>query len=90
MAIPRLKTDDTLVFPGDSRIVDPMGEVLAAGARETDPVIAEIEPRKMRSIRRIIPIGKDQRPSIYRALFDASWSRMVAASREGQNQEPAR
>ena len=76
---PSLKTGDPLHFPGDSRIVDPMGEILAAGAGENCPVVAEIELRKVRTMRRILPVSKDQRPDLYKQLWENVW-----ATRESQ------
>ena len=68
-----LKTGDNLVFPGDSRIVDPMGEVIAVGAGEETPVVAEIELRKVHTMRRILPVLKDRRPAVYRDLWQDTW-----------------
>ena len=73
-----LKSDDPLMFPGDSRIVDPMGEVLAAGSGETGPVIAEIDVRRARMMRRVLPIAKDRRPDVYRAIWQTPWSTNAA------------
>ncbi len=68
--------DDHLIFPGDSRIVDPMGELLVAGAGETSPVICEIHTRKVRTMRRIMPIAKDRRPEVYLPLWQDTWSKL--------------
>jgi predicted amidohydrolase len=76
-----LKGKDTMAFPGDSRIVDPMGDILAAGNGELGSVAAQIELRKVRSIRRILPVARDQRPEVYRRLWDAAWADMVKATR---------
>lgn len=81
---PSLKNSEPMTFPGNGRIVDPTGEILASGSGEAGTVVAEIERRKVRTMRRILPVEKDQRPSVYRRLFDASWSQMVEQSREGQ------
>lgn len=80
---PSLKTDEMMAFPGDSRIVDPTGEVLVAGSGAEGPLLAEVEPRKVRTMRRILPIARDQRPHVYRRLWDDAWPEMLAASREG-------
>jgi predicted amidohydrolase len=72
---PSLRGRDQLRFPGDSRVVDPMGEVLAAGAGENGPVSATIETRKAVMIRRILPIARDRRPSVYQKLWLPLWSR---------------
>lgn len=82
-----LKTEDELTFPGDGRIVDPMGEVLVGGTGEAGPLVAEIELRKVRTMRRILPVGRDQRPSVYRRLLEAAWPRMQEQSREGDGSD---
>ena len=79
---PSLKTGESLHFPGDSRIVDPMGEILAAGAGEDCPVVAEIELRKVRTMRRILPVCKDQRPKLYKRLWEKAWREQIGEERE--------
>ncbi|MBL8724896.1 MAG: carbon-nitrogen family hydrolase [Planctomycetes bacterium] len=79
---PSQRNGEPMAFPGDSRIVDPTGEVLAAGAGAAGVILAPIELRKARTVRRILPVARDQRPKVYRALFEAAWPRMVEASRE--------
>lgn len=69
-----LKNDEPLVFPGDSRIVDPMGQVIAAGAGDSEPVLGEISLRKVRTMRRILPVSKDRRPELYRDLWSSTWT----------------
>lgn len=68
-----LKNDESLVFPGDSRVIDPMGSVLAGGEGEDGPIVAEIEPRKVRVMRRILPVAKDRRPEIYARIWQKAW-----------------
>lgn len=72
---------DALVFPGDSRIIDPTGEILASGSGEQGVITAELEVRKARTIRRILPVARDQRPEVYRKLWDAAWPDMARAAR---------
>ena len=67
------KNGDPLLFPGDSRIIDPMGEILAAGAGESAPILAEIEPRRVRMMRRVLPVAKDRRPDVYKKIWQAPW-----------------
>ncbi len=86
---PSLKNGEPMAFPGDGRIVDPTGEVLAAGSGEAGAVIASIERRKARTVRRILPVGRDQRPTVYRRLFDEVWDSMVRNSREGGGMSPS-
>lgn len=68
-----LKNNDTLSFPGNSRIVDPMGEVIASGDGGIGTVTAEIEVRKARTMRRTMPIERDRRPGVYRAIWSPAW-----------------
>lgn len=86
---PSLRNGEPMSFPGDGRIVDPTGEILAAGSGEAGAVIAPIERRKVRTVRRILPVDRDQRPSVYRRLFEDAWLHMVERSREGGGGEDA-
>lgn len=70
--------EEMLVFPGDSRIIDPMGEVLAGGSGEEGSLVAEIQPRKVRTMRRILPVGRDRKPRLYRDLWTELWSEQDA------------
>jgi predicted amidohydrolase len=79
---PSQRNGEPMAFPGDGRIVDPTGEVLAAGSGEAGAVVAAIELRKVRTMRRILPIARDQRPHVCRRMFDEAWPQMLAASRE--------
>ena len=69
-----LKTDDQLVFPGNSRVVDPMGELVATGNGEEGPVVGEIDLRKVKTMRRMMPIEKDRRPALYHQLWKGPWA----------------
>ena len=79
---PSQRNGEPMAFPGDGRIVDPTGEVLAAGSGEAGAIVATIEMRKVRTMRRILPIERDQRPSVYRELFAETLPIMEARSRE--------
>ncbi len=68
-----LRKDDQLSFPGDSRVVDPMGNIIAAGAGEDAPVMADLEIRRARLMRRILPIAKDRRPEVYVKMWRQAW-----------------
>ena len=81
---PSLKKDESLLFPGDSRIIDPMGEALGAGTGEDEPVLAEISLRKVETMRRILPIRKDRRLDVYESLWQGDWSE---ASTNGESPE---
>ena len=82
---PSLKSGEPMAFPGDGRIIDPTGEILASGSGEAGAVVADIELRKLRTMRRILPIQRDQRPSVYRRMFEDAWPDMLRRTREGEN-----
>ncbi|MGE3172294.1 MAG: nitrilase-related carbon-nitrogen hydrolase [Planctomycetota bacterium] len=85
-----LKNEDELSYPGDGRIIDPTGEVLVAGSGGDEPLVAELELRTARTMRRILPVDRDQRPTVYRRLCEDVWESMIAASREsGDGESPA-
>ncbi|MGE0143058.1 MAG: nitrilase-related carbon-nitrogen hydrolase [Planctomycetota bacterium] len=67
------RNDDQLVFVGDSRVVDPMGNVIASGSGEDGPVTADLELRRVRLMRRILPIAKDRRPEVYLRIWKNAW-----------------
>ena len=77
-AEPPLKSSEPLLFSGDSRIVDPSGETLAAGAGEATPVVGTLELRKVRTMRRALPITRDRRPTLYQRLWSPVWARDAA------------
>ncbi len=79
---PSQRNGEPLAFPGDGRIVDPTGEVMASGSGEAGALVAPIELRKVRTMRRILPIERDTRPSVYRAMFEETWPLLVSRSRE--------
>ncbi|MFO1077674.1 MAG: nitrilase-related carbon-nitrogen hydrolase [Planctomycetota bacterium] len=81
---PSQKGGEPMTFPGDGRIIDPTGEILASGSGEAGTVIGEIERRKVRTMHRILPVERDQRPSVYRRLFEEAWPTMMQKCREGQ------
>ena len=80
---PSQRSGEPMAFPGDGRIVDPTGDVLAAGSGEAGAIVAPIELRKVRTMRRILPIARDQRPAVYRELFEEMFPTMQEHSREG-------
>ncbi|MFN9306157.1 MAG: nitrilase-related carbon-nitrogen hydrolase [Planctomycetota bacterium] len=66
---PSQRNGEPMTFPGDGRIVDPIGDVLAAGAGDAGAIVALVEPRKVRTMRRILPIARDVRPDVYARIF---------------------
>lgn len=86
---PSLRTGEVMPFAGDGRIIDPTGEVLASGTGDAAAVVASIELRKVRTMRRILPVAADLRPEVYRKLLVEAYDRMVAGTR-GQPPRDAR
>jgi predicted amidohydrolase len=76
-----LKNDELLVFPGNSRIVDPMGEPLTTGTGDDGPVLAEIEKRKIQAMRRLLPLLKDRRPQVYQSIWQPTWRDQASVTR---------
>ena len=50
-----------LVYAGDSRIVDPLGELLATGARTEALLVAEVDPANVAAVRRRYRFLQDRR-----------------------------
>ena len=84
---PSLRTGEPMPFAGDGRVVDPTGELLATGTGEPGPVVGPIELRKVRTMRRILPVASDLRPEVYRKLLVEAYDRMVAGTREVQTKD---
>lgn len=82
-----LRNGEAVSFPGDGRIIDPTGEILATGNGDAGAVTALIELRKVRTMRRILPVASDLRPEIYRELFDRVHDKIVSGTRENQKRE---
>jgi len=80
---PSVKSHEPQSFLGDGRIVDPTGELLAVGTGDAGALIADIELRKARTMHRILPVHRDQRPAVYRRLFEDAWPQMLANTSEG-------
>ncbi len=81
---PSLRNEEPVSYPGDGRIIDPTGEILANGNGNAEPIVAPIELRKVRTMRRILPVTTDLRPEVYKQLLDDAYNNMVAASRRRQ------
>ncbi len=79
-----LRTGDPMPFAGDGRIIAPTGEILASGTGDEGAVVAPIELRKVRTMRRILPVAADLRPEVYRKLLVAAYDQMVAGTRSKQ------
>lgn len=79
---PSLRNGEPMSFPGDGRIIDPTGEILATGNGDAGAVIGPIELRKVRTMRRILPVAADQRPDVYRRLLADSIDEMTSRTRD--------
>lgn len=51
-----------LEYAGDSRIVDPMGEVLAAASGGETMLLADLDPGRVKRVRKELPFLPDRRP----------------------------
>ena len=58
---PRVGHGGKLEYAGDSRIVDPMGEVLAGGARSEALLVADVDPARVAEVRATFPFLQDRR-----------------------------
>jgi len=76
-----LRNGEPMPFPGDGRIVDPTGEILATGNGDAGAVVGPVELRKVRTMRRILPVAADVRPDVYKELLLDAYGRMVAGAR---------
>lgn len=63
VGINRVGEGGGLAYAGDSRIVDPLGEVLAAGAGGETMLLADVEPAVVAETRKRFPFLADRRPS---------------------------
>ncbi|MCY1013175.1 carbon-nitrogen family hydrolase [Nannocystis pusilla] len=63
VGVNRVGHGNGLDYSGDSRIVDPWGEVLAAAAGGETMVLADVRPEVVRDARERFPVLKDRRKS---------------------------
>ncbi|HEX4951902.1 MAG TPA: carbon-nitrogen family hydrolase [Thermoanaerobaculia bacterium] len=61
VAVNRVGEGGRLVYVGDSRIVDPMGETLASASRGETMLLAEVDPAVVAETRARLPFLKDRR-----------------------------
>ncbi len=78
------KSEEPIHYSGNSRIVDPKGDILADGTGEQTPVVATLELRSVRTMSRMLPIRKDLRPEVYEAMWvkDREFLRQPIEDRE--------
>ena len=82
-----LRKGEPMPFPGDGRIVDPTGELLGTGNGDAGAVVAPIELRKVRTMRRILPVASDQRPDVYERLLSETLELMASRTRDAATGE---
>ncbi|MEP6660111.1 MAG: nitrilase-related carbon-nitrogen hydrolase, partial [Acidimicrobiales bacterium] len=61
VGVNRVGEGGRLGYSGDSRIIDPLGEVIAGGARTEATLIAEVDPAMVRDVRARFPFLQDRR-----------------------------
>jgi omega-amidase len=61
VGVNRVGEGDSLRYAGDSRIVDPMGETLAAAAGGETMILADVDPARTADVRRRLPFLPDRR-----------------------------
>jgi omega-amidase len=62
----RVGVEGDMTFPGRSRVVDPLGQVLVEGDDQERLLIARIDLREVHKARRYLPVYEDRRPDAYR------------------------
>jgi len=60
VGINRVGEGGGLDYSGDSRIIDPWGEVLASGARRETMLVAEVDPKVVADARETFPVLRDR------------------------------
>lgn len=71
---PSLVNDQEVLYPGNSMLVDPTGQVLKEGNGEPGLVEGEIDLKANALLRRAIPVEKDRREDLYRKLWEEYWN----------------
>jgi predicted amidohydrolase len=61
VGVNRVGSGGKLDYTGDSRIVDPLGEVLAGGAGGETILLADVDPKVVRDVRASLPFLPDRR-----------------------------
>ena len=65
VGVNRVGTGDGLAYAGDSRVVDPLGEVLAAAAGQETLLLAEVDPARVAEVREAMPFMRDRRKALH-------------------------
>lgn len=61
IGVNRVGIGNKLTYAGDSRIVDPRGEILTAAARKETLLLADLDPEEVAATRREFPFMQDRR-----------------------------
>jgi predicted amidohydrolase len=61
VGVNRVGRGGSLAYAGDSRIIDPMGEVLAGGAQVEALLVADVDPARVADVRQTFPFLQDRR-----------------------------
>ncbi|MED4012015.1 MULTISPECIES: carbon-nitrogen family hydrolase [Priestia] len=65
IAVNRCGESEGTPFPGNSMVIDPLGEILLEGSQEEDIYIIEVDLEKVKNVREHIPVITDQRLDLY-------------------------
>jgi predicted amidohydrolase len=63
VGVNRVGSAGRLAYSGDTRIIDPLGEVTSAPSGETATIIADIDPAKVAQVRADFPFMQDRNPA---------------------------
>jgi predicted amidohydrolase len=61
----RVGSDGDVVFPGRSRVVGPLGDILVEGDDQARLLVAQIDLKEIRVARRYLTVYEDRCPSAY-------------------------
>ncbi len=61
LAVNRVGRGGELAYSGDSRVIDPWGEVIAAAAGDPAMLLADVDPGRVRDARATFPVLQDRR-----------------------------
>ena len=61
IGVNRVGEGGKLAYAGDSAIIDPLGELLASGARTEAILVADVDPAVVASVRARFPFLRDRR-----------------------------
>jgi len=65
LGVNRVGSGDGLAYAGDSRVVDPWGELLASAAGQETLLLAEVDPARVAEAREALPVMRDRRKALH-------------------------